>query len=99
MIEVNESLTRRVADLARLELTPTEVTTFTGQLAEILAYVGQLQEVDVTAVDPLVHPIPLTTLLRDDRVVEPLRDAEGRSSMLAPAPEVVQDGFKVPPIL
>lgn len=99
MIEVNESLTRRVADLARLELTPTEVTTFTGQLAEILAYVGQLQEVDVTAVDPLVHPIPLTTLLRDDRVVEPLRDAEGRSRMLAPAPEVVQDGFKVPPIL
>jgi aspartyl-tRNA(Asn)/glutamyl-tRNA(Gln) amidotransferase subunit C len=50
-----ETLTRadveRIAALARLELTPDEVTLFAGQLTAILAYADQVQQVDTSALD------------------------------------------------
>lgn len=99
MIEVSEALTRKVAELARLELTDAEVSTFTPQLRQILGYVELLQEVDVTGVEPLVNPFPLATPLREDVVVPPLKDADGNPKTLKPAPDTLDGGFKVPPIL
>ena len=50
-----DTLTRadveRIAALARLELTPDEVTLFAGQLTAILAYADQVQQVDTSEVD------------------------------------------------
>ena len=50
-----DTLTRadveRIAALARLELTPDEVTLFAGQLTAILAYADQVQQVDTSSVD------------------------------------------------
>lgn len=50
-----ETLTRadveRIAALARLELTPDEVTLFAGQLTAILAYADQVQQVDTSGID------------------------------------------------
>ncbi|HYG66697.1 MAG TPA: Asp-tRNA(Asn)/Glu-tRNA(Gln) amidotransferase subunit GatC, partial [Anaeromyxobacteraceae bacterium] len=43
---------RRIADLARLSLSPEEERTFAGQLSSILDYVAQLRELDVSAVEP-----------------------------------------------
>src|SRR4029078_7908649 len=42
----------RIAELARLELTPDEVTLFTRQLAYILEYVEQIRGLDTTGVEP-----------------------------------------------
>jgi aspartyl-tRNA(Asn)/glutamyl-tRNA(Gln) amidotransferase subunit C len=92
MPQVDEALTRRVADLARLELTDAEVRLFTAQLADVLGYVDQLSAVDVTGVEPLMQPIELETALRED-VARP-----GRSAV-ATAPESVDGAYKVPPIL
>jgi len=39
-----------VADLARLRLSPEEITTFQKQLVDVLGYVSQLNEVDVSQV-------------------------------------------------
>src|SRR5437868_6269862 len=51
-----DTLTRadveRIAALARLELTPDEVTLFAGQLTAILAYADQVQQVDTSGIDP-----------------------------------------------
>lgn len=99
MTEVSEALTRRVAELARLELTDSELRLFTSQLGQIVEYVDQLQEVDVTGVEPLVLPFPAETPLREDVVVPPLKDAEGHPKTLQPAPEQLDGGYKVPPIL
>lgn len=99
MIEVNEDLTRKVAHLARLEISSEEATTFTSQLREILGYVGQLQQVDVTGVEPLLSPLELATPFREDEVRPSPVDSDGRSKMLGAAPDIVADGFKVPPIL
>ena len=98
-VEVSEQLTRQVSHLSRLELSDEEVKTFTSQLGEILGYIDQLQKVDVSGVEPMTHPLDLSTPMRDDSVRPSPRDAQGKPKVLASAPDVVQDGFKVPPIL
>ncbi len=97
--EVNEALTRKVADLARLEVTPDEVTQFTSRLNQILKYVDQLMDADVTGVEPMVSPLDMPTPLRPD-IPNPFpTDAEGKPKVLTAAPEVLYEGYKVPPII
>ncbi|MEK7689556.1 MAG: Asp-tRNA(Asn)/Glu-tRNA(Gln) amidotransferase subunit GatC [Bdellovibrionota bacterium] len=56
MTDVNETLTRKVAALANLELTDPEVSEFTVQIAQILAYVDSLQAVNCEAsLEPLLQ--------------------------------------------
>jgi aspartyl-tRNA(Asn)/glutamyl-tRNA(Gln) amidotransferase subunit C len=98
-VSINEDLTRKLAALARLELTEAEVKTFTSQLGGILGYVGQLAGVDVSGIEPLVHPIELETALRDDLVRPSPVDAQGKPRVLESAPDVLHDGFKVPQVI
>jgi aspartyl-tRNA(Asn)/glutamyl-tRNA(Gln) amidotransferase subunit C len=99
MVEVNEELTRHVARLSRLKLSDSEVITFTSQLGEILKYVEQLQSAAVDGVEPLTHPFALETPLRPDVIVPSPVDENGKPKVLQSAPEVMFEGFKVPPIL
>jgi len=48
----------RVAQLAHLELAPEEVETYRSQLDEILAYIGKLQELDISGVEPMTQMRP-----------------------------------------
>ena len=100
MTLVNESLTRKVADLARLELTDAEVKEFTQQLGQILSYVDQLSQVDVQGVEPLTHPSAQGSevFLREDRLQPFPADEQGQPKVLGSAPEVFDAGLKVPPI-
>lgn len=101
-VKVDAALTRKVAELARLELSPEEVQTFTAQIAEVLAYVDQLGEAqvaEVESVEPLAHPLQLETPLREDKVRPSPVDEQGSPKILQCAPEVVDQGFKVPSIL
>lgn len=54
-----------VADLARLRLSPEEIATFQKQLADVLGYVSQLSEVDVSNVPASGAP-DLKNMLRKD---------------------------------
>jgi aspartyl-tRNA(Asn)/glutamyl-tRNA(Gln) amidotransferase subunit C len=45
----------RVAQLAHLELSENEVETYRGQLDSILNYIGKLNEVDVSGVEPMAQ--------------------------------------------
>ena len=56
-LKVDESLTRQVADLARLDLTSARVPSFTQQLGDVVNYIDQLQTLDVEGVLPLTHPL------------------------------------------
>ncbi len=86
---------KKVAALARLKLSATEVETFTSQLGKILEYVDILSEVDTNGVEPLVHAIELSNVLRDD---EP-RPSLPREQVLANAPKTDGRFFLVPQIL
>ena len=99
LVEVTESMTRQAAHLARLELNDAEVHTFTAQLSQIIQYVNSLEQVDVSGVEPLTHPLDLATPMRDDQVRPSPVDEQGKPKVLRSAPEVLNDGYKVPPII
>ncbi|MBD2259249.1 Asp-tRNA(Asn)/Glu-tRNA(Gln) amidotransferase subunit GatC [Pseudanabaena sp. FACHB-2040] len=86
---------RKVALLARLELSSEEEEQFTGQLSTILEYFEQLNELDTENVEPTTRAIELNNITRSDE----LKPFEGRQSILSGAPEREEDYFKVPKIL
>jgi aspartyl-tRNA(Asn)/glutamyl-tRNA(Gln) amidotransferase subunit C len=85
----------KVAQLARLRVSPSELETFTGQLNSIVDYVAQLQELDTTGAEPLAHGIELRNVFRDDVCGRALE----REQALANAPARSQTGFLVPAVL
>lgn len=99
-IEVNETLVRKVADLARLALTDEEVRLYANQMKVTLGYVDQIAKVAIPeGTEPMYHPLEIETPMREDRIVPSPKSADGKPKMIAPAPETVYEGFKVPPIL
>lgn len=92
---IDEARVRHIAKLARLKLSEDEVRVFAAQLGRILAYVQQLEQVDVTGVEPLAHPLPLTNVLRDDEPHAPL----AVEAALANAPQREGSFFRVPTVL
>jgi aspartyl-tRNA(Asn)/glutamyl-tRNA(Gln) amidotransferase subunit C len=83
---------QHVARLASLTLTGAEASRFQAELATILAYVAQLDEVDTRDVPPTAH-VQLERLpLREDAETPCLAHDEA----LAQAPEADDEGFVVP---
>ena len=86
----------QVVKLARINLTPEEKERIEPQMAEILKYVEQLKELDVTDVEPTAHAVPLTNVLREDVVVDSLshddalRNAPKESNGLFVVPKIVE---------
>ena len=96
-VKVTPELTRKTAALARLELSDDEVKRFTSQLGRILGYVEQISGVEGKEVAPMTHPLELELTLREDEVREFASD--GRPGFLDGAPELTEDGYRVPSIL
>ncbi len=95
MARIERSEVERIADLARLELSPDEAERMTAELEAMLAYVESLRELDTDAVEPTYHAIPLRTPLRDDAVSGALPPER----VLANAPERQGFAFVVPKVL
>lgn len=85
-----------VARLARLDLTPEEEAKLGAQLGQVLDYVDQLKRVDVSAVEPMAHAIPLVNVTRPDEVrpslphEEAMRNAPARCGELFQVPKIVE---------
>jgi aspartyl-tRNA(Asn)/glutamyl-tRNA(Gln) amidotransferase subunit C len=81
-----------VARLARLALTEEELDRFAGQLDAILEAVGKVSELDLSEVEPTLHPLALSNVWAEDEpaVSLPVEDA------LANAPDREDDAFRVP---
>ena len=86
---------RKVALLARLDLSPAEEEQFTDQLSSILEYVEQLSTLDTDNVEPTTRAIELSNVTRSDA----LETFVGREEILNCAPDREDDFFKVPKIL
>ncbi len=80
-----------VADLARLRLSPEEIATFQKQLGDVLGYVSQLSEVDVSQVSSSGAP-DLKNMLRPDVLTPSLTPEQA----LANAPKQDNNLFVVP---
>jgi len=86
---------RKVALLARLELTDDEIASQAKHLNDLLGQFEKLQALDVTGIEPTSHSIPIVNVLRAD--VE--RPSLSREETLANAPEARDGCFVVPRIV
>jgi len=86
---------RKVASLARLDLSEADLAVMAQQLTAILGYVDQLKELNTEGVEPLAHPLPVQNVFRPDE----LRPSLPVNEALANAPARSGDFFAVPAVL
>lgn len=67
---INEETVKHVSEIARIELTSSEVSTFAKELSEVVDNFKVLDEVKVEGVEPSFHPIRTENVLREDEVGE-----------------------------
>ena len=92
---IDREQVKKVAYLARLDITPEEEQQFTTQLNSILDYFEQLSELDTENVPPTTRAIELSNITRPDRL-NPFPDKE---ALIKAAPEQEGEYFRVPKIL
>lgn len=94
-MKITREEVKRVALLARLELSAEEETRLTEQLDNILQYMEKLGRLDTANVEPLAHAVDIVNAFREDRVTnEPQAE-----TLLANAPDRENSFFKVPKII
>lgn len=86
---------RKVALLARLELTDEELDAQAKHFNDLLGQFEALQSLDVTGVEPTSHPMSLINVLREDVI----RPSLPREAALANAPESREGCIVVPRIV
>jgi aspartyl-tRNA(Asn)/glutamyl-tRNA(Gln) amidotransferase subunit C len=84
-----------IAELARLSLLDEEKALYQEQLSAILEYAERLQALDTSAIPPTATVLPLRSVMRAD---EP-RDSMSREDVLANAPQVEADSFRVQAVM
>jgi aspartyl-tRNA(Asn)/glutamyl-tRNA(Gln) amidotransferase subunit C len=83
---------RRIAELARIEVTAEEVDAVHGKLAAIFGLIDELAAVDTTGIEPMAHVLDAVLPLREDVVTE--GDRHGLYQSVAPS---VEDGLYLVP--
>ena len=86
---------RRIATLARIRMDDAEVTTLAGELNTILGWIEQLNEVDISNVDPLTGAAHMALKMREDVVT----DGGYPERILYNAPDRNGDFFAVPKVV
>ncbi|MBB3980946.1 aspartyl-tRNA(Asn)/glutamyl-tRNA(Gln) amidotransferase subunit C [Sphingobium fontiphilum] len=86
---------KKIASLSRISVTDAEAEAMVPELNNILGWVEQLGEVDVTGVQPMTAVIPNHQRLRDDVVT----DGDVRDKVLANAPQAEHGFFAVPKVI
>ena len=86
---------RRIARLARIEVTDAEAAAVQGELNGILGLVEQLQAADTRGIEPMSHARDVGLRLREDAVTE----ADQHRAFQAIAPQVEADLYLVPKVI
>ena len=90
---------RQVAKLAHLDITDAEVALYTPQMADIVKYIEQLNELDIANVEPMLGGLTTegeaTATIREDVPGGSL----GQKAALSQAPSAVEGHFQVPKVL
>jgi aspartyl-tRNA(Asn)/glutamyl-tRNA(Gln) amidotransferase subunit C len=94
-MSVDDKTVRRVARLARLKVAEADVPRLAGELNSILAFVEQLNEVDVEGVAPLTSVVNQAMKMRDDVVT----DGSYPRDVTKNAPASEDDFFMVPKVV
>jgi aspartyl-tRNA(Asn)/glutamyl-tRNA(Gln) amidotransferase subunit C len=94
-MSVDTATVRRVARLARIKVSDEEAERMTGELNSILGFVEQLNEVDVSGVEPMTAVVAMAMKQRDDVVT----DGGNAAGVTGNAPVCDDDFFLVPKVV
>ena len=90
---------KRIAHLARITVSESDVLTLQSQLSSVFGLIDALQAVDTKGVEPLAHPLDviqhMSQPLREDRIV----GTDDRVANMANAPAQGNGLFLVPKVL
>ena len=89
----------KVAQLAHLEITPEELLVFAPQMADIVTYVEQLDEVDTSNVEPAIGGLTPEGERTDSSRDDATRPSLGQKLALEEAPDPASGYFRVPKVL
>ena len=96
---ITEDDIRKIAALAHLEISDDELHTLAPQIASIVSYVEQLNELDTSRVEPAIGGLTpegeRTEAARDDAA----RPSLGQALALEQAPDPAHGHFRVPKVL
>jgi aspartyl-tRNA(Asn)/glutamyl-tRNA(Gln) amidotransferase subunit C len=94
-MELTREEVHRVALLAQLRLMPEELEQLTDQLQNILKYMDKLRELDTSEMEPFIHAVSVSNILRED-IISNTPNTDG---ILANAPAKFKTFFRVPKII
>ncbi len=99
---ISEQDVKRIARLARIELSPEDAVQTQKELNDILGLMARLQAIDTTGVEPMAHPLSahqdIQLRLRDD-VAAPTMTENERAELMANAPAQAEGLFLVPTVI
>jgi aspartyl-tRNA(Asn)/glutamyl-tRNA(Gln) amidotransferase subunit C len=95
LMSLSESEVKKIAELARLNLTPEEALFYTPQLSRILDFIEQLNQQNTESIEPLAHPLDVFQRLRTDAVTE----ENSREKFQRLAPQVEMGFYLVPKVI
>lgn len=99
-MSVDHATVRKIASLARIAVTESQVEAMVPELNNILGWIEQLGEVDTSSVQPMTAVIPNALRLREDVVnADPLSGGNIRDAVLANAPAGEHGFFGVPKVI
>ena len=94
-MSVDKDTVKRVAHLARIAVSDAEAEALRAELNAILGFVEQLNEVDVTGVEPMSAVVPMKMKMREDVV----SDGDRADMVVANAPASADHFFQVPKVV
>lgn len=94
-MSIDSATVTKIAHLARLKVAEADKPQLAAELNGILAFVAQLDEVDVKGVAPMTSAHAMTLRQRDDVVT----DGGDAAAILANAPQRTGDFFVVPKVV
>ena len=94
-MSVDVQRVKEVARLARIAITDQEAQDLTGDMNEILGWVEQLNNVDITNVEPMTAVVDTKIKLRQDVIV----DGNYASKIVSNAPKTEDNFFMVPKVI
>ncbi|MBL7131768.1 MAG: Asp-tRNA(Asn)/Glu-tRNA(Gln) amidotransferase subunit GatC [Candidatus Omnitrophica bacterium] len=94
-MNISKETVEYVANLARMKLTEQEIEKFSVQLNDILCYIDQLNEIDISKIPSTAHVLPIKNVKREDR----LRSSLEAKDVLSNAPQKEGMFFKVPKVI
>ena len=99
---ISEQDVMRIAQLARIQLSPDETAQTQKELNDILGLMARLRAVDTQGVEPMAHPLSahqdIALRLRDDVAAATLTESE-RARLMANAPAQADGLFLVPTVI